>query len=480
MLWLCLHLPRLAAELFSRAGTVREPFVVAEGAGTRELVVTPSAGAARAGVSPGMPLSAAHALAPALSVFRRDEPSEAAALARLAAWAGRFTPAVSLSPPREVVLEVSGSLKLFGGLENLMGEVEEGVRGLGYSAQVALAPTPLGAALLSRARPGARVTGMEELASELLSVSLDALDLAPETLEALRGLGLASLGDCLALPRPGLARRFGEELLRDLDRALGRRPDPRNPFAPPHRFEGCLPLAAEASAAEPLLFAARRLLLELEGYLEACGGGAAALRLTLSHREGRRTGIEMRLASPSRDPRRLLSLLRERLARTRIPEPVSAVGLSAETVLPLAPASRELFRKPAQQAGEAWPELVERLRGRLGLAAVLALRPAAEHRPERAFVLAPISHQASTAAEEPASPSFRFGQRPVWLLRRPAPVERKELTLLAGPERIEAGWWDGQDVRRDYFVAKDPQGATLWVFRERGGKRQWYLHGIFG
>lgn len=474
MLWLCLHLPRLAAELFSRAGAVREPFVVAEGAGTRELVVTPSAGAARAGVLPGMAVSAAHALAPDLSVFRRDGPSEAAALARLAAWAGRFTPVVSLAPPREVMLEVAGSLTLFGGPDTLAEAVEEGVRDLGYTAQVALAPTPLGAAILSRARPGARVTDRESLAAALMPLPLDALELAPEALETLRDLGLTSLGDCLALPRPGLARRFGKELLRDLDRALGRLSDPRDPFTPPRRFEGRLLLAFETSAAEPLLFAVRRLLLELEGYLEARGGGAAALRITLSHREGRSTRIEMDLASPSRDPGRLLSLLRERLARTRIPEPVSAVGLSVETILPLAPANRELFRRPAQQAGEAWPELVERLRARLGQPAVVALRPAAEHRPERAFVVTEPG-----LGGEPAFP-FRFGRRPVWLLRRPAPVERKELTLLAGPERIETGWWDGQEVQRDYFVAKDPRGATVWVFRERSGKRQWYLHGIFG
>lgn len=483
MLWLCLHLPRLPAEVFSRAGNVRD-FVVAEGTGTRELVVIPSAGAARAGVFPGMTLSAAHALAPALSVFRRDVRFEAAALEQLAAWAGRFTSVVSLAPPWEVMLEVAGSLKLFGGMDQLAGKIEEGVRGLGYTVQVALAPTPLGAAFLARARPGTRVTGTEKLEAELLPVPIDALNptrishhasaAATETLETLRDLGLTTLGDCLALPRPGFARRFGEELLRDLDRAFGRLPDPRKPFQPPHRFEGRLPFAFEASAVEPLLFAVRRLLLELEGYLEARGGGAAELRLFLLHREGRRTRIEVGLASPSRNPRRLLALLRERMARTRISEPVSAVELSVETVLPLAPANRELFRKPARQAKEDRPELLERLRARLGPAAVQGLQPAAEHRPERAFAVTEPGLE-----EEPAS-SPRFGRRPIWLLRKPAPVERKELTLLAGPERIETGWWDGQDVQRDYFVAKDLRGATLWVFRERNGRRQWYLHGIFG
>jgi protein ImuB len=315
---------------------------------------------------------------------------------------------------------------------------------------------------------------MERLPHELQAVPLDALDLPPDTLEALRGLGAGCFGDCLTLPRPGLARRFGEELPRYLDRALGTLPDPRIPFVPPPRFEGRLPLFAEVLAAEPLLFAARRLLLELAGYLEARGAGAGGLLLTLFHREGRSTRVEVGLLSPGRDPGRLLGLLRERLGRTTIPEPVSTVGLSVENVLPLATANGELFAKREGESPEAWPELVERLRARIGGESVKGLRFAAEHRPERAF-----SPAEPWDAKEPAPP-FRFGSRPLWLLPQPAPLERKTVTLRAGPERIEAGWWDGHDVRRDYFVAEDARGCRLWIFRERGGKRQWYLHGIFG
>ncbi len=474
MLWLCLHLASLSSDVFTRAGTAREPFVVVEGEGARQAVVAPSAGAARAGVCRGMALGAAHALAPGLSVFRRDEASEAAALSRLAAWAGRFTPFVALSPPREVLLEVAGSLGLFGGPDRLWTNVAEGIAGLGYAAKMAQAPTPLGAALLARARPGARVTGTEELESAIASVPLDALDLAPEALSALRALGLSRVGDCLKMPRPGLARRFGGEPLRSFDRALGRLPDPREPFVPPSRFEGRLPLPAETAAAEPLLFAARRLLLELEGYLAARGEGAGEVRLALFHREGRATRLEVGLLAPARDPAYLLGLLRERLAATRIPEPVSAVGLSAEIVLSLRPENRELWKEPARDVKEAWPELAERLRARLGGKAVRGLAVAAEHRPERSFLVTTISR-----GDDPwLSP--RFGLRPFWLLPRPAPLARESVTLLAGPERIESGWWDGDDVRRDYFVAEDSRGSRLWIFRERDGEGRWYLHGIFG
>ena len=54
------------------------------------------------------------------------------------------------------------------------------------------------------------------------------------------------------------------------------------------------------------------------------------------------------------------------------------------------------------------------------------------------------------------------------------------LEIEEGPERIESGWWDGHDVRRDYYVARTQAGVRLWVFRERTPERRWFLHGIFG
>jgi protein ImuB len=74
----------------------------------------------------------------------------------------------------------------------------------------------------------------------------------------------------------------------------------------------------------------------------------------------------------------------------------------------------------------------------------------------------------------------------LWLLAEPRrlamiagePCLDGPLALKQGPERIETGWWDGQRVARDYYVAESPAGARLWVFRERRG--EWYLHGVVG
>ena len=53
------------------------------------------------------------------------------------------------------------------------------------------------------------------------------------------------------------------------------------------------------------------------------------------------------------------------------------------------------------------------------------------------------------------------------------------LALAAGPERIEAGWWDGGDVRRDYFIAIDGAGRRLWIFRDPRPPGGWFLQGMF-
>jgi protein ImuB len=59
-----------------------------------------------------------------------------------------------------------------------------------------------------------------------------------------------------------------------------------------------------------------------------------------------------------------------------------------------------------------------------------------------------------------------------------APAWQGTLVLDGAPERIESGWWDGADVRREYHVARNGRGRCGWVFRDlRTG--HWYLHGVF-
>jgi protein ImuB len=188
---------------------------------------------------------------------------------------------------------------------------------------------------------------------------------------------------------------------------------------------------------------------------------------------------------------RITALLRERLERVELPEPVRAARLRSGALLEMRGESGDLFaRDPRRSAGV--PQLVERLRARLGAGAVHGIRLVPEHRPESAWQAGEIgdihlfSRRPEAARKTGECPLFQV-RRPLWLLAEPQALEGRErpryegpLEFEEGPERIESGWWDGRDVRRDYYVARTATGMRLWVFRERRAEGRWFLHGVFG
>lgn len=485
MLWLALHLPRLPLEVLQRGldatrfaanDVTALPFAIAAGGATSRILL-PDAEAVRLGITPGMPLSAAYALVPDLVVRPRDPFLEAETLAGLALWAEQFTPTLSLAPPDVLLLEIGGCLTLFSGLESLLDRVRTGLTELGFDTCLACAPTPEGARLLARNGLEDRITQLDALRRRLAQLPVDGLDLPPEPATAFARLGLRTLGECLRLPRDGLARRFGQAVVDHFDRALGHRPDPRAPFIPPPRFTTRLALPAPVPEVERLLFGARRLILELTGFLAGRQAGVTRFALSLEHEDVPVTRVAVELSMPSRDPAHLALLVRERLSRTSLPAPVEAIRLDCEDAMQLAPRNFSFF-PTAEAAAEDRVALVERLRSRLGRDAVHGLTLVPAHRPELAFREAEPG-----TAPPPALPS----PRPLWLLHTPKPVAPQTLRLLSGPERIESGWWDGHDVRRDYFVALQTNHARCWVYRECAGTdatgkaagERWFLHGYF-
>ena len=455
-----------------------EPCAVAE----RQRILVCDGKAAARGLRTGMPVTAALALAPGLRLRERDTAAETEALLGIAAWAMQCTPNVALDFPDLVLLEVSGSLKLFGGSGEIEARLRQGLAAMGYSARLAAAPTARAASWFARAGRHCQIADAALLESELSALPLSVLQCADE--EALSSIGAGSIGDLLALPRDGLARRFGQSLLDALDQALGRLPDPRGFCDLPEQLCAIIELPAEATQAEALLFAAKRLLAQLEGFLAARTAGTRRLRLNLSHRAAPATRIELGLVASCREAAHFALLLRERLQQTALPEAVRSIALEVQAIEPLEHSNQNLFSDALREEGN-WPRLIERLRSRLGARAVHGIGLSADHRPERASVhLDRASAQAEPGARQLA---LDFNLRPFWLLEQPQALEENgsipchhgPLKLLAGPERIESGWWDGADVARDYFIARAADEALLWVYRERSPAGAWYLHGIF-
>lgn len=477
MLWSCLHFPDLSLQLLLRAIPPARPLVVHSG-GNRPHVLSCDAHARSTGIAAGMSLSAAIALCPALQARARDAGAERRALERIAGWAGQFTPTVALAAPDALLLEIEGSLGLFGGLAALQLRLREEVAALGYAAGITAAPTPGAALLLARAGMDRTITAGTCLHDALRDLPLALLRQPQEVVGGLALMGVQTVGACLALPREGVARRFGQGLLDELDRALGLLPDPCDPYRPPAHYRARLPLPAPVHETGPLLFAAQRLVVEMSGHLRARGSGSTRLKLTLHHEARAPTIVQIGFSSPTRDPQRIARLLRERLACVELPERVEAIQFDCEESRPLASHNLSLFPEEAVPDEERW-SIVDHLRARLGTDAVHGIASHADHRPELA------SRACEPGAAQPGRAQAR---RPLWLVDPPRRLREREdlpqldgpLVLHGGPERIESGWWDGRDVARDYFVASDAQGRQLWIYRERDGRRGWYLQGIFG
>ena len=486
MLWLALELPSLPLQIAERAGAMREPMAIAEGPAQRPVVACANAAAQAAGVREGQAVAAAKALAGSLRVAARDPLAEREALERLAAWAGQFTPMVSVEA-QGLLLEVQSSLRLFGGHAKLAARVRNGARELGLRVAPGIAPTPLAACLFARAAArGLRARGcltLAELEARLAELPLFLLDWPERTLARLAELGILRVRDALALPAEGIARRFGPDIADSLGRLTGRIADPRVPYAPPPRFRSRLELPAEAEGVEALAFPLRRMLAELEGTLRGRGAGVQRLVLTLEHARKARTRVALDFASPEREAEFILSIAREKLARLALAAPAVALELRADALLARAPRAVAWLPGEREQALDR-ERLLERLAARLGRERVFAIALADDHRPERDWKIGtdPISRKSERRFRQKEN-----GVRPLFLLKRPqrlivqegAPSLQGPLEMRAGPERIECGWWDGEEVRRDYYVAANARGETFWIFREHRDPAGWYLHGVF-
>ncbi len=508
MLWIALYLPQFPLQLMQRFGETQSPCVIADGPTLRPLVLCVNKTARERGIKIDMPVAAARALAGELAVLPRNPQAEAQALHNLGCWASQFTPGVVLHPSGEgLLMDVSTVLQMHGGLSRLLIRIGQGIKELGYHAEPGVAPTPIAAWVLAKARhaalPSIRMCRDPALLPERLApLPMLLLDWSTDEQNKLNALGIRRISDCVNLPRDGFIRRFGAQRRRELDRMLGLEPDPREWFTLPDTFSSNIDFGFEVSNALMLLFPLKRLLQELEGFLRGRGAGVQHWQLKLEHMSHRSSTLDLRVVAPERSAERFLALAREKLAQATLEGPVLGIGLAATELLEFEENSRTFIPDPRSRA-IGWGQLVDKLTMRLGNDKVYRLKSIDDHRPEQAWKgnaaaglrEAKASFVKGSSAVLPAKSSSREAHasssgspRPLWLLRTPRtllsdedqPLCQGRLRLIAGPERIESGWWDGHSARRDYYVARNGKGETFWIYREHRRSKDWYLHGIFG
>ncbi len=467
MLWLCLSLPHLPIELLQPAPPGCA--AITDRRGARRVLIASNEAAREQGVFTGIDATVALAREPSLRLLERAKSAELQALKALAAWGEQFSSQVSFDAKRWLLwMEIGASIRYFGSLATLRARIGEGIALLGYTAHVGIAATPEAAALFAVNQRPLSVTSLSQLHEALSELPLESLALDEKAHAALRASGLRSTGEVLDLPAAALARRFGREATEYLQRLLGRAPDIRTPFRSPAKYRRLFEFADGVDSVEGLLFTLRRLLQEFQGYLRGRDTAIQTLQLDLCHHDAPDTQLRLYTSTPQRDAQRLFALLREKLERTTLPEAVLQMRLSAQEFVPLGHTQGDLFDDaPRHDAG--WADLLDKLRARLGEHCVRYLGLIDDHRPEKAWC---VQDSASEAQLAPG-----FPDRPLWILD-PKPLHKLP-TLLGTPERIEAGWWQHGDSSRDYYLARTPEGARWWLYRE-AATQQWFLQGLWG
>jgi protein ImuB len=496
--WLALHLPCHVLESLGVPATAAQgpATVVVDVERGARIVCASDVMATRAGIVPGMALNSALALQPELRVLARDRTREQRGLEARPEWALRYTPRVSLEPPDAVLLEVRGSLRLFGGARRLCARIREELRASGLEVQLALTPTPLAALWFARCDEPVVLRRVEALPGRLASLPLECARWPERAMQVLATMGVRTIGECLRLPRAGFARRFDPTLLQMLDRAQGRVADPRAAFRPRQRFTARRDLEPEVTDLDALVEAVEPLLVELCEFLYARQAALQALEIALSHRESPVQRLRLGFARPATGLAHVRALVRERLARVQLAAAVRSLRVRSSRLVAATGTAEDLFAAAEAVRPSAVPELVERLRARLGVEAVHGLCLVPEHRPEAAWRIATELEWPRTRGRgEQRVADAAINRRPLWLLPQPKALDcdaagqpryEGRVELEEGPERIESGWWDGKDVARDYYVARSAAGVRLWIFRERSPVRRsaaqggWFLHGVFG
>ena len=415
----------------------------------------------------------------------------------LGTWALQFTPRVALLEG-SVVAEVSGCARLLGGMALLHQRVHAGADELG--ARVAWAPTATAALALARqdAGPSGGDGFCASLAQILDGLPLHAITAVGRHQATLARVGCRTLGDVRKLPRGGLSRRFDKTLLVALDQAYGLRPEAHAWITLPETFHARLELMSRVETAPALLFGARRLLVQMAGWLAARRLGASAFTLRWCHDVMRAkdagTGgeITVRTAQPTQNVDHFSRLLAEHLAKVQLLAPAGDIELLATEVAPVIEESRSLIPETLRK-GDDTDRALERIQARLGDACVQRPVLCADHRLEW------MQCWDSGAARRTPMPEARYAlPLPTWILDEPLRLIERDhrphyqgpLQLLLGPDRVEGGWWHrsstGADARplnvqRDYWLARSPHAGLLWVFQQRLARDQtaWFLHGCF-
>ena len=471
------------------------PFVMAAPEHGRMVIKAANVASQTKGIDIGMVVADCRAILPTLQVFDDKPELSEKLLNAIAEWCLRYTPVVAIDKPDGLILDVSGCPHLWGGEKQYLKDILAKLRCFGYDVRAAIADTIGVAWAISRFGQVSPIVEPCRQVEAILPLPPAALRLDAPILERLEKLGLDQIQSFINMPHKALRRRFGDFLLTRLGQALGWEHETIEPIQPAQPYQERLPSLEPIRTATGIEIALRQLLERTCARLTKEEKGLRKCVFKCHRIDGIMQQIEIGTNRPSRNVAHLFKLFELKIVTIQPALGIEVFVLEATIVEDVASTQDALWNFTEGGNGTAIGELLDRIAGKLGQAAIHRYLPDEHYWPER-------SAKAAVSFTEKPQTNWRIDlPRPIHLLPTPETIEvtvpipdyppmlfryKGELHNVKkadSPERIEQEWWIEQGQYRDYYIVEDENGARYWIFRqgsyEHGNNPQWFIHGFF-
>ncbi len=489
--------PHLATDWFAllKPELKTLPFVLTVPSHGRMLITVASPLAQKAGVHTGMAFADARAILPAMQAFDDKPTLTTQLLQRIAEWCIRFTPIAAPQGLDGIVLDVTGCTHLWGGDEAYVHDIVKRIGNKGYTAKAAIADTVGTAWAVARFGKEQKVVAGGMQMEALLHLPSAALRLEPAVTQKLTKLGLRQVADFISMPRSALRRRFGPLIVQRIGQALGEEEEAIRPVYPVEPYQERLPCIEPIVTRTGIEIALERLLEPLCNRLKKEGNGLRSAYLRGYRTDSTAQGIEIGTSRPSHNGQHLFHLFSLKMETIEPALGIELFVLEATKVEELSPRQETFWKERSGLQDAGLSELIDRIAGKVGAAAIHRYLPQEHHWPERSIT------KTTSLEEGPAREWQSDKLRPLSLLSPPEPIAvtapipdyppmnfRYKGTLhkivkADGPERIEQEWWITEGEHRDYYAVEDEEGCRYWLFRlghyDAEKSVGWYLHGYF-
>ncbi|MFC3560289.1 Y-family DNA polymerase [Pedobacter jamesrossensis] len=471
------------------------PLVFSDKEGNRMVITATSNEASGQGIQNGMPLADARAILPELEVIENQLHRAPKILRALGAWCIRYSPLVGIEQSDGLILDISGCAHLWGGEREYLREIVNRLRSSGYYVRAAIADTMGTAWAISRYGRISPIIKTGEEVNALLPLPPMALRLDQQVSQKLIKLGLSTVGSFITMPRSALRRRIGNQAMERIEQAVGQKEESFVPIQVPEPYSERLASMEPIRTRKGIELAIEKLLSELCKKLNKDGMGLRIATLQSFRVDGKILRSEIGTNSPSANVQHLFKLFELKIDQIEPKMGIELFTMEAEKVEELNPIQEAIWQSLQSMQDRQVSELLDRIAGKVGTAAIQRFLPQPYHWPERSIIKV-------ASLKDPLPLPWRTDRlRPVQLLKVPehiqvtAPIPdyppmvfryqglTHQIKKADGPERIEREWWLDEGEHRDYYQVEDEHGKRYWLFRSGHYSSEktsgWFIHGFF-